>query len=129
MQSHASRLASTRSYSHNGATLGVAPFVAGTRTLRGLDVEVLHEVRVLFDEDAPRIDLVAHQRLVDLIGEHRLLDGDLEQRATLRIHRRIPELLGVHLAQALVALDVERSAAVAVAEPRRDLFALGLVVG
>ena len=30
---------------------------------------------------------------------------DLEQAARLRVHRRVPELLGVHLAEALVAVD------------------------
>ena len=34
-----------------------------------------------------------------------VLDADLEQRAPRRVHRGLPQLLGVHLAQALVALD------------------------
>src|SRR4029078_461287 len=93
-----------------------------------LDVEFLHELRVLLDENSARFDLVAHQRLEDLVGEHRFLDADLEKRATLRIHRRVPELVGIHLAEALVALDVDRAVSVAVAEPRGDLYALGLVV-
>jgi hypothetical protein len=48
--------------------------------------------------------------------------------AALRVHRRLPELLRVHLAQPLVALD-RGQALVAVAEARRDLVALALVVG
>jgi hypothetical protein len=43
---------------------------------RLLDVEVLHELRVLLDEHAPRLDFVAHQRLEDLIGHHRFFDVD-----------------------------------------------------
>ena len=36
-----------------------------------------------------------------------VLDPHLQQRARLRVHRRLPELLRVHLAEALVALDLE----------------------
>src|SRR5579885_1005780 len=92
------------------------------------DIEILHELRVLFDEYAPRLDVVAHERLEDLVGEHRLFDSDLEQRAALRIHRRVPELVGIHLAESLVALHVQAAASVAVAQASRDLVALLFVV-
>src|SRR5215831_14855882 len=95
-----------------------------------LDVQVFHELRVVLDEHAPGLDVVAHQRLKDLIGQHGFLDGHLEQRARFRIHRRVEELVGVHLAQALVPLDgVALRFTVAVREALDDVFALLLVVG
>ena len=39
-----------------------------------------------------------------------VLDLHLEQPAHRRVHRRLPELLGIHLAQALVALDRDAAA-------------------
>src|SRR2546427_1017542 len=38
----------------------------------------------------------------------RILHGHLEERATGRIHRRVAQLVGVHLPQALVALNQDR---------------------
>jgi hypothetical protein len=40
------------------------------------------------------------------VGVDRVVDLDLQQRAGIRIERRFPQLLGVHLAKALVALQV-----------------------
>src|SRR5690554_4054983 len=71
------------------------------------DVEVLHAARVRLDELAPRLDGVAHQRREDHVGFGHVLDADFEERPRLRIHRRLPELLRVHLTEALVALDLE----------------------
>src|SRR3954463_5717142 len=71
------------------------------------DVEIAHVERVLFDELAPRLDQIAHQLREDAIGLFHLFDLHLEKVATLRIHRRLPELLRVHLAQAFVALELE----------------------
>ena len=48
------------------------------------------------------------KRVVGLVG---LVDLDLEQGALVRVERGLPELLRVHLAQALVALDREALAA------------------
>src|SRR5664280_1551137 len=72
-----------------------------------LDVEVHDLEGVLLDEGPPRFDGVAHQHGEQLVGLGRVLDPDLEEAAALRVHRRGPELLGVHLAEALVALDRE----------------------
>src|SRR5262245_18138972 len=47
---------------------------------RALDVQILHAQRVVLDEAAPRLDLVAHQRREDLVGLVGVLDTDLEQR-------------------------------------------------
>src|SRR5262245_15269918 len=68
------------------------------------NVEIPHERGVLFDELAARLDQLAHEHGEHLVGLHRVLELHLEERARLRIHRGAPQLLGVHLAQALVAL-------------------------
>src|SRR6476469_5839988 len=69
------------------------------------DVEEADVLRVLLDEAAARLDVLAHQRGERLVRGGRVLEGHLEQRAGLRVHRGLPELLVVHLAEALVALD------------------------
>ena len=42
-----------------------------------------------------------------LVREGGVLDGDLHEHAVLRVHRRLPELLGVHLAEALEAAHLD----------------------
>src|SRR6185503_3224621 len=68
-------------------------------------VEVAHVERILFDELPARLDLVAHQHAEELVGAHRIVDSDAEQSPRVRAHRGLPELVGVHLAEALVARD------------------------
>jgi hypothetical protein len=63
-----------------------------------------HEPRVGLDEQTTRFHFVAHERLERLVGEHGVFHGHAQHRARLRIHRRLPELLGVHFAETLVAL-------------------------
>ena len=41
----------------------------------------------------------------DLVGGDRILDAHLQQAARFRIHRGVPQLFGIHFAQALEALD------------------------
>src|SRR3712207_8095453 len=54
----------------------------------------------------PRSTLFPYTTLFrSLLGQHRVLDAHLQQRAPLRVHRALPELLRVHLAQTLIALD------------------------
>src|SRR3546814_4785244 len=75
------------------------------------DVEVRDLEGVALDEVAAWLDLVAHQGgeyLARLLG---VADPDLEQGAGLGIEGRFPELLGVHLAEALVALHGQALAA------------------
>src|SRR5262249_4398664 len=74
---------------------------------RGSDVEVAHVERVFLDELPPWLHLVAHEGGEDLVGLVRVLDLHLQQRARLGVHRRLPELRRVHLAETLVALDLE----------------------
>ena len=73
-----------------------------TQMSRLLDVQ-----RVRLDELAPRLDGVAHEDREDLVGLDGVLDAHLQEAARGRVHRRLPERLGVHLAEALVAVDRE----------------------
>src|SRR5262245_47844169 len=70
-----------------------------------LNVEVLHIERVVFNEASARLDLVAHQHGEDFVGLDRVVDPDLQERAFFGVHRRLPQLLRVHFAQAFVALN------------------------
>src|SRR5690242_356821 len=69
------------------------------------DVQVHHFEGVLLDEAAAPLHLVPHEQVEDLLGGLDVLELHLEQGALVGIERRLPELLGVHLAEALVALD------------------------
>src|SRR5581483_3373764 len=69
------------------------------------DVEVGDVEGVVLDEFAARLDDVAHQGGEDLFRLVGVGDLNLQQAAGLRIERRLPELLGIHLAEALVAVD------------------------
>ena len=61
--------------------------------------------RVVLDEGPPRLDLVTHQHREDPVGRGRVLHRHLRERPRRRVHRRLPQLFGVHLAQALEALQ------------------------
>src|SRR5690606_31502066 len=69
------------------------------------DVKIGHPQRVVLDELAARFDHVTHQGREDLVGGDRVLDPHAQQAPCFRVDRGVPELLGVHLAQALEALD------------------------
>src|SRR4030067_633294 len=71
------------------------------------DVEVQGLQGVRFDELLALVDLVAHEDGKNPVGLGGVDDGDLEEDPPLRVHRRLPELGRGHLAQALVALDVD----------------------
>src|SRR5262245_17674387 len=69
------------------------------------DLDGLYVARSGLDELPPRLDLISHQR-----GEHQvrfgvILGPNLEQRPHLRIHRRRPQSIGIHFAEALVPVD------------------------
>src|SRR5579863_1225095 len=72
----------------------------------GLNVQVLHIERVVFDELAPRLHLVAHEDREDLVGLHCVVEAHLQHHARVRIERGLPQLARVHLAEALVALEL-----------------------
>src|SRR6476620_2947999 len=69
------------------------------------DVEELHVAGVLLDERPARLDVLTHEHGEDLVGLGGVVERDLQQRAGALVHRRLAELLVVHLAEALVALD------------------------
>src|SRR5437764_12703803 len=78
-----------------------------TAGLASLDVEIGDAQRIVLDELAAGLDDVAHEAREDLVGDVRLRDLDAEQRAVGRVQRRFPQLLGVHFAKTLVALNRE----------------------
>src|SRR5262245_29690703 len=66
-----------------------------------LHVEVSDVKRVVFDELAARLDLIAHQGREHLVRLGMILRTNLQQRAILRVHRRGPQRVRVHLTQTL----------------------------
>jgi nucleotide-binding universal stress UspA family protein len=70
---------------------------------------------VVLDELAARLHHVAHQLDEDVVGRRRpsLILTCSSERA-FAVERRLPELLGVHLAEALVALQLQALAAGAI---------------
>ena len=71
---------------------------------RPLNIDIPRPQRVLLNEFAPRLDLVAHQHGEHPVGFDRVIDLHPEQAADFRIHGGFPQLRRVHLAQAFVAL-------------------------
>src|SRR3989475_10495617 len=72
----------------------------------GLDVQVAHGLGVRLDETLAWIHFGAHQDVENLVRLDHILDLDPQQHSVLRIHGRVPELLGVHLTETLVASDL-----------------------
>src|SRR5579872_4754696 len=70
------------------------------------DVEEAGVLGVGRDEVLALLDVVAHQDGADLVGEGRLLDADLQQRPPGGVDGGVLQLVEVHLAQALQALEV-----------------------
>src|SRR3954451_22641722 len=99
--------------------------------LGGLDVEELHVTRVLLDEGAPRLDVLTHEDGEDLVRLGGVVERDLQQRAGALVHRRLAELLVVHLAESLVALDrvVLRQAPALALTEHLEAVALAVAVG
>src|SRR5829696_3686143 len=88
-------------------------------------IQVLHLSGILLYKPFARLDLVAHERCEQLVRDRRGLDRNLEQSSILRIHRRLPELVGVHLPEALEATDVGVAVGV---QAHQGLLQLALVV-
>src|SRR3970040_212119 len=70
-----------------------------------LNIKVLYVERIVLDELAAPLELVANQRRERQVRFHVILGADLRERARLRVHRGRPERVRVHLAEALVAVD------------------------
>src|SRR4051812_5409947 len=75
------------------------------RRFAASDIEICDFTCVGFDELAARLDCVAHEHREDLVSGAGVVDSDDLQRAPLRVHGRVEELVGVHLAEALEALE------------------------
>src|SRR5674476_1403042 len=71
---------------------------------RPSDIEEPHFLRVLLDELASRLDLVAHQHREDLVGRLDVFHRHELERARHGVHGGVPKLVGVHLAEPLEAL-------------------------
>src|SRR6266850_1847979 len=70
---------------------------------KGSDVEVADALGVRLDELLAGFDVGSHQLLERVVDRGGVLDVDLEQNTRGRVHRRLPQLLCVHLAETLHA--------------------------
>src|ERR1044072_1862047 len=80
-------------------------FNSGPACVEFLNVQVLYIQRVILDKASSRLHGVAHEDGENRVGLDRVVYLHLKQRALVRVHRRLPELLRVHLAQTLIALN------------------------
>ena len=110
---------------------GKIPLIASSRLracAAGLatcsDIQVVGEGGAVLDEAEARLGLRSHQRVDRFAdgGAVAVADLDAQQRALLGIHRRLFELRGVHLAEALEAADVDLGARLELA--RDELVAM-----
>ena len=72
----------------------------------GIDLGTVEIIGVLDDERLARRHVIAHEQTEDLVGLFGVLHADTAQHARTRIHGGVGELVGIHLTQALVALNV-----------------------
>src|SRR3954468_10655500 len=79
--------------------------VIGVQSYLLLNVKEANGFGITGDEAAPSLDGFAHQDREQLVGGRRIVEGDLAKHPHRRVHRGLPEFLGVHLAQTLVPLD------------------------
>ena len=85
--------------------------LCGTRAEAGRLNVHLGVQGVLLDELAAGLDQVAHQAREHVRSVVGMVDPHLQQGARLGVEGGLPQLVGVHLAQALVALDGQALAA------------------
>src|SRR3977135_3667983 len=69
-------------------------------------IQVGYGAGVVLDEGSARLDLVAHEHREGAVGGGGGLERDLRERARGGVHGGVSELLGVHLAEALEALEL-----------------------
>src|SRR5215472_5410820 len=69
------------------------------------DIKEANVLGVAGDNASARVDVLAHQDGEQLVGGRRVVQRDLAQHPHGRVHRGLPQLLGIHLTQTLVALD------------------------
>jgi hypothetical protein len=73
-----------------------------------------------------RLNIVTHEFAEGLFGFGGIIDGDTNHLAGFRIHSGFPKLLGIHFAQAFIAL--ERIADLEL-KVLLEFFKLGIVIG
>src|SRR5829696_1320663 len=100
-----------RNASPRAISLNVEEIATSSTCVPALHVQIRNAQRVRLNELAPRLHLVAHQLGEDVVGLVGLANLYLQERADVRVERRFPELVGIHLAQALVALHRDALAA------------------
>ena len=66
-----------------------------------------HFLGVLLNKSLAWVYLIPHEGREDIVSFDGILDVHLQQRAPCRIHGGVPQLRGVHLAEALVTLNVQ----------------------
>src|SRR5699024_5065359 len=94
---------SSGSFSGVCSSLNFFPYTSKSSTVRGwyrLDIQEADVLRVLLDEVAAGLDVLAHQHGENLVRGGGVIHGDLAQRAAVRVHGGVPQLGVVHLAQA-----------------------------
>src|SRR4051794_15493614 len=79
--------------------------VGGRGWLAPSDVQEADVLGVADDEAPPRLDVLTHEDAEQLVRRCGVVQGDLEQQPGRGVHRGLPQLLGVHLAEPLVPLD------------------------
>src|ERR1019366_7033762 len=94
------------SSSARGSTLP-PPITSALAIRHLLYVQICNGPRVVLDEGSARLDLVAHQHREDAVGGEGVIERDLRERARGGRHRGFAELLGVHLAESLEALQFD----------------------
>src|SRR5271166_3537111 len=80
-------------------------FASGCAVSDASDIQEANVLGIAGDKASARVDILAHQDGEQLIGGRRVVQGDLTQHPHGRVHRGFPQLLGVHFAKTLVALD------------------------
>src|SRR6476469_10733546 len=95
-----------------------------------LNVKEANVFGIPSDEAATSLDVLATQDREQFVGSRSVVEGHLPQHAHRRIHGGLPQFLGVHLAEALVALDavigVDLLARLLACLPEAVAFAIGV---
>lgn len=58
--------------------------------LTGLNIQIAHKLRVLFNKESARLHVISHQPLEGIVRENRVLDRHLKDRPRLGIHGGVP---------------------------------------
>lgn len=79
---------------------------------------------VFLDERLARLDLLAHEDGEYLVGLDSVLETNAAQGARFGVHCRLPQLVRIHLAEALEARDIDLCVRVIAAQLGGDAVAL-----